>query len=54
MSPRFDRHCEECGYNGDFSDVYNPGSDVVPVSECPNCGNVTATKCGCESPEAHR
>jgi len=54
MTPRFDRHCEECGYDGEFDDVHNPGSDVVPVSKCSECGHVTATKCGCETPGAHR
>lgn len=54
MTPRFDRHCEKCGYNGSFKDVYNPGSDVIPVSKCPECGNVTATKCGCEDPATHQ
>lgn len=54
MTPRFDRHCEECGYDGEFEDVHNPGSDVIPVSKCAECGNVTATKCGCDNPEVHR
>jgi len=51
---RFDRHCEECGYDGAFEDVNNPGSDVIPVSKCAWCGTVTATKCGCDSQEVHR
>ena len=53
MSPRFDRHCEECGYDGEFDDVQQRGSDVIPVSKCPDCGHVTATKCGCEDPANH-
>lgn len=50
---RFDRHCGDCGYDGEFEAVTQRGSDVIPVTKCPACGAVTATKCGCETPAAH-
>lgn len=28
------------------------GSDVIPIDECPGCGDVTAISCSCDDPES--
>lgn len=48
-----ENHCKECGYGGQMDEVDQRGSDVIPVHECPECGDVAAIGCSCEEPEAH-
>lgn len=50
---RFDRHCGDCGYEGEFEDIPQRGSDVIPTKKCPECGNVAAIRCSCETPAEH-
>lgn len=46
-------HCDGCGYSGPREHVPQKGSDVVPLSECPECGDVSAIGCSCGDPDSH-
>ncbi|MFC4990534.1 hypothetical protein [Saliphagus infecundisoli] len=47
-------HCAECGYEGPKEGpLPQRGSDVIPIYECPECGDVAAIGCSCDDPDSH-
>lgn len=47
-----DRHCPDCG--GELGELTRGrGSDVIPTSECEDCGGNFALACDCDDPEGH-
>ncbi|WP_157972429.1 hypothetical protein [Saliphagus sp. LR7] len=49
-----DSHCAECGYEGQKEGpLPQRGSDVIPIYECPECGDVAAIGCSCDDPDSH-
>lgn len=47
-------HCKNCGSQKKGEHIPQKGSDVIPVRECPDCGNVAAVGCDCENPKSHK